>query len=595
MQSELLYSVIKRGYTPCKMHTLKQTRIISTNYALKVFYIAGIVGSCLLGIGSNIAQSGSAITNIASILGACIGVTALLLLQRGYKKQSVALTAVFIWLIILGLTIFRGGLLIPAATLFTVCIVIIGLYSKPEYAILLGAMTAAVIVGLYIGHTNNILPAPQFVVTPMLLMIVNGIVTVCVSLAVYINAREREQKAREASQASADLRLQNRELVASEKRFKNLINSLGDSVLLIHQTGFIVDVNRETCATLDYSESALQGLAYSNLCPEWDIENVWFELQAAPPGEPILVYGTHRARDGSDFPVETQASIIEHRGELCILAVARDITERQRTEAMLRQSQKVQSMGVMAGGIAHDFNNLLVAMLGQSSVALRKLPEGDKATRHIQRVVDAANSARKLTKQLLAYSGNDTAQMEEINLNELIETNLGFFDVSVPAHVTLSSALQPELPNIMFDPAQLQQVVMNLIINASEAIVVEQGKIHVTTMLRKLSVEDCKYPYVDLAPGKYVQLNVIDNGIGMDTGTLERIFDPFFTTKDHGHGLGLAAVMGIVRGHNGMLNVNSVVGKGSKFEVLLPAIPKNSRNTKQLAQDYEKAMAAANN
>ncbi len=568
---------------------------ISTDGLLRILYWIGLFASVCLGLVSEyvgLQTSGTLITSVASGL---LSIACLVLLQRGFKSASVTLLTVFLLLATTILAYQRGGLLVPVIAFFPMSIVIAGLYSRPAHALYFGLASVVVILALWSMHQFGWIEGPSFVVSPTLVMVFNLIAAVSIGVSVYINAREREQKALEAAQATADLQIQNRELLASEKRFKNLINSLGDSVLLIHQAGFIVDVNTETCKTLQYSEAELQGLAYTNLCPEWDVVGVLVQLDAVPTGDPILVYGTHQARDGSDFPVETQASIIEHRGEVCILAVARDITERQRTEALLRQSQKVQSMGVMAGGIAHDFNNLLVAMLGQSSVALRKLPEDDKATKHIKRVVDAANSARKLTKQLLAYSGNDTAQMEEIDLNNLIETNLDFFDVSVPPHVTLSSDLELDLPNIMFDPAQLQQVVMNLIINASEAIVVENGTIHVTTTFRKLSVEECKYPYVDLAPGKYVQLNVIDNGIGMDTGTLERIFDPFFTTKDHGHGLGLAAVMGIVRGHNGMLHVKSTPGKGSRFEVLLPAIPKSSRNTKQLAEDYKNAMTALKN
>jgi signal transduction histidine kinase/CheY-like chemotaxis protein len=269
------------------------------------------------------------------------------------------------------------------------------------------------------------------------------------------------------------------------------------------------------------------------------------------------------------------AKTIEVGSELCILTVTRDITERKRTEEAVRQAQKLESLGILAGGVAHDFNNLLVAMLGQASLAQAKLPVESPARSHLEKTVKAAERATDLTRQLLAYSGRGQFEVQPIHLNTLIQENLHLFQVAIPKNVRLRSELAESLPMIEGDIGQMQQVVMNLIINAAEAIGERPGTVTVTTGTEAFSAEDnqvWQHTGELLLPGCYVTLTVRDNGSGMDAKTLSSIFDPFFTTKFTGRGLGLAAVLGIVRGHHGGLQVKSREGKGTTFRLFFPAL-----------------------
>lgn len=257
-----------------------------------------------------------------------------------------------------------------------------------------------------------------------------------------------------------------------------------------------------------------------------------------------------------------------------LVIIGRDITAQNRAETALRQAQKTESLGVLAGGVAHDFNNLLVAMLGQMSLAQAKLRPEHQARVHVEKAVKAAERAADLTQKMLAYSGRGHFSIQLLDLNALVAENLHLFQVSIPKNVHLRSDLMPDLPLIEGDAGQMQQVVMNLIINAAEAIGEQPGYVLVKTGDEVIHGDDKdRWPYTGqpVLPGRYAFLEVRDNGEGMDDKTLANIFDPFFTTKDSGHGLGLAAVLGIMRGHQGGIRVTSERGQGTIFRLLFPA------------------------
>ncbi|RMG97914.1 MAG: PAS domain-containing sensor histidine kinase, partial [Chloroflexi bacterium] len=263
----------------------------------------------------------------------------------------------------------------------------------------------------------------------------------------------------------------------------------------------------------------------------------------------------------------------ENEQVIGLIGTATDISGRQQLEEILRQSQKLESLGVLAGGIAHDFNNLLVALLGQTALAAAKLPPNNPARTHIEKANQAAERAADLTRQLLAYSGKGQFIMKPLNLNALIEENLHLFEVAIPNNVSLHHHFAKNLPLIEADTGQMQQVIMNLLLNAAEAIGEQPGIITVVTSTRVVTEVEHKYRYhtgTPLLPGRYVVLEVHDTGHGMDELVQKRIFDPFFTTKATGRGLGLAAVMGIVRGHKGGVQVYSEKGKGTSFKLLFP-------------------------
>ncbi len=249
--------------------------------------------------------------------------------------------------------------------------------------------------------------------------------------------------------------------------------------------------------------------------------------------------------------------------------------ERLALERKLLAAQKLESLGVLAGGVAHDFNNLLAAILGNAELALLDLPPTSPAYVSITQIELAARRAATLTQQMLAYSGRGHFVVDRYDLNALVADTTELIEDSIPDHVALRLMPGPQLPRIIADAAQIRQVVMNLVINAAEAIGEDDGAITLTTSV--VRVDRAFLAWADLTPdladGIYVELEVADTGHGMDAATQAKIFEPFFTTKFTGRGLGLAAVLGIVRGHHGALIVQSAPGQGATFRVLLPIAP----------------------
>jgi signal transduction histidine kinase/CheY-like chemotaxis protein len=250
----------------------------------------------------------------------------------------------------------------------------------------------------------------------------------------------------------------------------------------------------------------------------------------------------------------------------------REQEERRRLEGQLQQAQKLESLGVLAGGIAHDFNNLLVGVLGNAGIALDGLPAESPLRPTVESIETAALRAAELTRQMLAYSGRGQFVVGPVDLSQLVEEMSGLLQsvISKKARVQLQCA--PELPPVEADGTQLRQVVMNLITNASDALGDENGDIVVRTGVIRRSREDLAATWVDdnLPAGDYVFLEVGDTGSGMDAQTRARMFDPFFTTKFTGRGLGMAAVLGIVRGHRGAIDVQSTRGLGTRVTVYFP-------------------------
>jgi signal transduction histidine kinase/CheY-like chemotaxis protein len=255
------------------------------------------------------------------------------------------------------------------------------------------------------------------------------------------------------------------------------------------------------------------------------------------------------------------------------VGVLSDVTELKRAEARLRDSQKLESLGLLAGGVAHDFNNLLVGVIGNASLAQEMLPPEHEAGELLTGVLKAGEQAAHLTRQMLAYAGKGKFLVEALDISALIPDMSILVRPSIPKRTALQFDLKDDLPPVLADRGQVQQVFMNLVLNAAEAIGSREGVIAVRTRVENVNARYVRlHPEAaGIQPGKYVCLEVSDTGCGIDEATRARIFDPFFTTKFTGRGLGLAAVAGIVRGHKGAIVVTSAPGQGSCFTVLFPS------------------------
>lgn len=352
------------------------------------------------------------------------------------------------------------------------------------------------------------------------------------------------------------------------------------------QTGEVVS-NDRSCEMLGYriDEVCPTMDAWQQLIHPADLAEVRQCLQDHLAGHSSLYESQHRmrARDGAWMWVLERGKVVERdagQQPLRATGTRSDVTkakqaedERLKLETRVQQAQKLESLGILAGGIAHDFNNLLLGILGHASLALMDLAPGTPARDNVGEIEIAAERAAELCKQLLAYSGRSRFVVETVDLNRVVSEMLSLLETVIAKEAVLQLELSPTPLPIEGAPAQIRQVVMNLITNASDALEGRQGVIRVRTYTSSLDQEYLAKTYLNdnLPAGPYSILEVQDTGRGMEAETMSRMFDPFFTTKSAGHGLGMAAVLGIVRGHHGAIEVQSELNRGTVFRVLFPA------------------------
>jgi PAS domain S-box-containing protein len=375
-----------------------------------------------------------------------------------------------------------------------------------------------------------------------------------------------------------------------------LLESAGEAVYGIDRGGCCTFINRAALSTLGYEREQLMGRLLHSIIHHTRQDGTPYPVEDCPvthvleTGEPRRDTGEMLVRaDGSRFPVEYSAHPILREGTVDgVVVTFEDISERRREEEQLLQSAKLESLGVLAGGVAHDFNNILTGILGNASLALESMERDNPNYELLQEVVNASERAADLTRQMLAFAGKGSFIVERVNLSAAVEDIRGLLESSLPKGVRLLLQLGPELPAVEADLRQVQQAIINLVINAGEAMEERSGAVAVETGARWMADEEpAQAPFEAMEPGRYVYAAVQDTGVGMDAETRARIFEPFFSTKFTGRGLGLAAALGIARSHRGAIRVASEAGRGSRFELLLPAAEQGPKSRGILVVDDE--------
>lgn len=376
-------------------------------------------------------------------------------------------------------------------------------------------------------------------------------------------------------------------LKESESRWKFALEGAGDGVWDWNIESGEAFYSRRYKEMLGYEEDEIGTSSdewLQRIHPE-DVAGALTALQPYLDGKPgtAAVEFRMQCKDGSWKPILGRGMVVSRDGAgkpVRMIGTNTDLTDRKKAEderhsmeLQMLQVQKLESLGVLAGGIAHDFNNILTAIIGNADLALMRISKQSPAVDNLQRIEMAAARAADLAKQMLAYSGKGRFVIENINLNTLLEDMLRMLEVSISKKASLRINPYQHLPAVEVDATQMRQVIMNLVINASEAIGDRSGVIAIST-----GCIDCERNYLkdvwldeNIGEGLYVYLEIADSGCGMDKTTMAKIFDPFFTTKFTGRGLGMAAVLGIVRGHKGAIKVYSEINRGTTFKILLPA------------------------
>ncbi|MCA9931170.1 MAG: PAS domain S-box protein [Anaerolineales bacterium] len=390
--------------------------------------------------------------------------------------------------------------------------------------------------------------------------------SVWIALAIH-NARLYEK----AKQEITERKKVEKALRESETRYRTLTELAPVGIFSTDHNGRFTYVNDQWSAIVGLSAKEAQGAGWTrNLLPD-DNEQVLVEWQNCV-AEKRPFYHEFRYQPAEGEIVWVLGQAVPHYNQdgnmQGYIGTLTNITER---EAM-RQAQKLISLGTLVGTIAHDFNNLLSAIFNHSEMALIMLPSGTQAVNHIQRTLETSKNASKLSQQLLAYAGMGNFDVEQIDLNTLIQDSMYLLEVAAPKSIQLEAKLHPEPLLLKASNTKLQQVLMNLVLNAADALQGGPGHIIIETGKGTITAVQAHAPQMlePIPPGNYITLEVEDNGCGITPETLTKIFDPFFTTKAVGHGLGLASVLGIIRELEGGIQIESQVDKGTKFTILFP-------------------------
>ncbi len=382
-------------------------------------------------------------------------------------------------------------------------------------------------------------------------------------------------------------RRSNEALRASELKYRRLHESMTDAFVSTAMDGRLLEFNRAYLELLGYSEGELRELTYADLTPErWRaFESEIVRTQVLTRGSSDVYEKEYRRKDGAIFPVELRTFLVRDReGQPeTMWAIVRDITDRKRSEEALVRTQKLEALGTLAGGVAHDFNNILVAIRGYAALAASDLAEDDPVRRYIDEIERAGVRASALVRRILTFAKPQRSVSVAGPLAPVVDESLKLLRATIPALIEIRTQWDADAPPSAIDAVQVQQVVLNVVNNAVDAIGPRAGVI--ALRLERADVAAGSAP--GLEAGTYARLSVTDDGAGIDPATLERVLDPFFTTKPAGKGtgLGLSTVHGIMKGHGGCVAIVSQPGRGTRVDLYFPAATAPSPSTSAAAPE----------
>ncbi len=524
-------------------------------------------------------------------------------LRLGHIRLAVFLTLLMALALISILLFLGGGIHDLGAMLYPVIIAGSGLLLRPKEFLAIVALTFLSAVSMVLMEIFGWIPGPEAIDTDAFTLVTITAMLLVATVPIRLLANDLSQHIARVRQNEKELRAINEQLQSeiterrqaedslreSETRFRILAESTFEG-LCVSEDGVIIDANSSLARMLacepaeiigrqvdDFLEAEMQGLVARQM-----------HTESEAPFEFMI-----RRRDGTLIPVESHSKTIPYQGRMVLVTTCHDLSERRRSEeeqrileAEIRQNQKLESLGTLAGGIAHDFNNILAIISGHAATLSGKLKEHAEAQAALHTIHETSERGSAMVRQILTFARKSEADFHALHIQEMVSELVKMLRVTFPRTIEISYSCPNNLPLVWMDPSQLHQALLNLCINARDAMA-GTGQLKITTRLIAGDSIASRFP---AAAGKrLVCIQVDDSGVGMDENTRTRIFEPFFTTKGRGRGtgLGLAVVYGVVRTHRGFIEVDSRPGRGTVFSLYFPAserqaLPEPPQGTEEL-------------